>query len=338
MAAKAGKPQGRAAIYVVVGKDRFLVETECAKLLDELIPQAEREMGLICPEAGRADVTELLDELRTPGFLAPHKVILLKDADNFISLNRDILERYFDSPSPSGTLILAVSSWLKTTILAKKLPAVGKLIATVEYKDWQLPDFAIRYASEKHGKAMSKATAQVLVELVGDEPGLLAGQVDKLAMFAEGRKGITAEDVTAIVGRNRFFDAFEVIGAMTAGDTGTAISRLRSMFKGDKDSEYTVVGAFAFHFRRMFTAKGMLAKGEKPDQMAPKLRLWGSNKDAFFNQVQRVSLTDIGSVLRRLAAIDHASKSGQGTASIAIEQLVVSMGAKQTAPAMGKRR
>jgi DNA polymerase-3 subunit delta len=196
----------------------------------------------------------------------------------------------------------------------------------------------MKYAMDKHGKAMNKATAQSLVELVGDEAGLLAGQVDKLAMYAEGRKSITIEDVTAIVGRNRFFDAFEVIGAMTAGDTGTAISRLRSMFKGDKEAEYTVVGAFAYHFRRMFTAKTLLAKGEKPDQMAPRLRLWGSNKDAFFNQVQRVSLADIGSVLRRLAAIDYATKSGQGTAAVAIEQLVVSMGAKQTAPAMGKRR
>jgi DNA polymerase III subunit delta len=338
MTAKAGKPQARAAIYVVVGKDRFLVETECGKLLDELIPQAEREMGLLTPDAARVDVAELLDELRTPGFLAPSKVVLLRDADDFVSKNRDILERYFDSPSPSGTLILAVSSWLKTTILAKKLPSVGELVTTAEYKDWQLPDFVIKHAAEKHGKTVSKATAQVLVELVGDEPGLLAGQVEKLAMFAEGRKAITTEDVTAIVGRNRFFDAFEVIGAMTAGDTGTAISRLRNMFRSNKDSEYTVVGAFAYHFRRMFTAKALLAKGEKPDQMAPRLRLWGSNKDAFFSQVQHVSLAEIGAVLRRLAAIDHASKTGQGTAAVEIEQLVITMGAKQTAPAMGKRR
>lgn len=336
--AKAGKPQAKAAIYVVAGKERFLVEAECARLLDELIPAAEREMGLICPEAGRADVTELLDELRTPGFLAPHKVVLLKDADDFISKNRDILERYFDSPSPTGTLILAVSSWNKTYKLAKKLDGVGVLVTVQELKDWQVPDWAMRYAQQKHGKAMSKPAAQMLVELAGDDLGMVAGQVDKLAMFAEGRKTITPEDVTAIVGRNRFFDAFEVIGAMTAGDTATAISRLRNMFRGDKDAEYTSVGAFAFHFRRMFSAKAMMMRGEKPDQIAPKVKVWGAGKDAFFSQVQRLSLAQIGSVLRRLAVIDHATKSGQGTASVELEQLVVAMGAKQTAPAMGKRR
>jgi DNA polymerase III subunit delta len=336
--AKAGKPQGRPAICVVVGKDRFLAETECARLLDELIAPAEREMGLICPDPARADVIELMDELRTPGFLAPTKVILLKDADDFISKNRDALEHYFDKPSPSGVLILAVSAWPKTTILAKKLTAVGRLVATPEFKDWQLPEFVMRYASEKHGRTISKGTAQVLVELVGDEPGPLAGQVDKLAMFAEGRKSITTEDVTAIVGRNRFFDAFEVIGAMTAGDTGTAISRLRNMSRNDKDSEYSAVGAFAYHFRKMFTAKGLLAKGEKPDQMAPRLRLWGPNKDAFFHQLSRLSFADIGAVLRRLAAIDYATKSGQGTAAVELEQLVITMGAKKTAPAMDKRR
>jgi DNA polymerase III subunit delta len=336
--AKAGKPQGHSAIYVVVGKDRFLVEMECARLLDEVIPAAEREMGLISPEAGRAEAAEIFDELRTPGFLVPHKVVLLKDADDFISRNRDAMELYFDRPSTSGTLILTVSSWLKTTKLAKKLLEVGKLIATPELKDWQLPDFAMRYASERFGKAMSKPAAQMLVELVGDEPGLIAGQVEKLAMFVDTRKSITPEDVTAIVGRNRFFDAFEVIDSMTAGDMPTAITRIRSMFRNDKESEYSAVGAFAFHFRKMFTAKTRLAKGESADAMAPSLRLWGSNKDIFFRQLQRVSLLDIGVVLRKLAAIDHATKTGQGTAAVSLEQLVMTMCAKQTAPAAGKRR
>jgi DNA polymerase-3 subunit delta len=337
MSAMAAKPQQRAAIYVVAGKDRFLVETECAALLDELIPQAEREMGLLCPDAAKAEVADVLDELRTPGFLAPSKVVLLKDADDFISENRDILERYFASPSPSGVFILTVSSWMKTTILAKKLSAVGKLITATELKEWQLPDFVISYAARKHQKTVTKATAGVLVELVGDEPGMLAGEVDKLAMFAADRKSITTEDVTSLAGHNRLFDAFEVIGAMTAGDTATAISRLRNMFRGSKDAEYTVVGAFAYHFRRMFQAKAALAKGANPSEVAGKLRIW-RDKDAFFNQLRRVSLSDIGSVMRRLAAIDNATKSGQGTAEVAIEQLVVSMGAKQTAPAAGKRR
>ena len=337
MAAKTARSRSRDAIYVVAGKDRFLVESDCMRLLDELIPQAEREMGLICPDADKADVAEVLDELRTPGLLAPNKVVFLRDADGFISANRDILERYFDKPSTSGVLVLAVASWPKNTNLAKKLGAVGRLVNVSGIKAEHLPDFVARYAAERHQKTISRATAGILVELVGDETGMLAAEVDKLVMFAEGRKNITSDDVTAVVGRNRLFDAFEVIGAMSRGDTGPAIERLRNMFKGDRDAEYTVVGAFAWHFRRMFLAKSMLAGGAQPYEIAGRLKIW-RDKEGFFNQLRRMSLVDIGCVLRELAAIDHATKTGEGTAAAAIEQLVVAMGAKTTAPAAGRRR
>jgi len=226
---------------------------------------------------------------------------------------------------------------LSTTKLAKKLPAVGKLISVAEFKGAQLPDFVVQYAAAKNQRTMTRQTAQVLVELAGDEPGMLAGEVDKLALFTEGRKNITTADVQSLSGHNRIFDAFEVISAMTAGDTNTAITRLRNMFRGEKDAEYSVVGAFAYHFRRMFSAKAMLAKGANEGQVAGKLRIW-YDKDAFFDHLRRISLAEAGSILRRLAAIDHASKSGQGAASVAIEQLIVAMGAKKAAPAVSKRR
>ncbi len=336
--AKAAKPLQRAYIYVVAGKNRFLVERECSRLLDELIPQAEREMGLLCPDAVKADVTDVLDELRTPGFLAPSKVVLLRDADGFVSEHREILERYFDKPSTSGALILTVSMWPKTTKLAKKLAGgVGKLISAGELKSWQLPDFAVQYAGEVHGKTLTKAAAGVLVEFTGDEPGAVAAEIDKLAMFAQARKGITAEDIRAVVSRNRLFDVFEVISAMTAGDAGQAVAKLRMMFRGEKDAEYTVVGAFAWHFRRMFQAKAALSRGADAGDVAGKLRIW-NDKEGFFGQLRRVSLADIGSTLRRLAAIDRATKTGEATAAVAVEQLVVAICAKQTAPAVGKRR
>jgi len=337
MAAKAASSRSRDAIYVVAGKDRFLVEMECVRLLDELIPESEREMGLVCPDVDKADVAEVLDELRTPGLLAPNKVVLLKSADEFVSDNREILERYFDKPSRSGVLVLAVASWPKNTRLAKKLTDVGELVTVAELKPWHMPDFVVRYAAEKHQKSISRTTAGMLVELAGDEPGMVAAEVDKLAMFATARKNITTEDVTAVVGRNRLFDAFEVIDAMTAGETGKALERLRSMLSNDREAEYKVVGAFAWHFRRMFSAKAMLAGGSDAGLVAQRLNI-RRDKDSFFNQLRRTSLADIGCVLRELAAIDHGTKTGGSTAGAAIERLVVAMGAKTTAPAAGKRR
>ncbi|HSV27018.1 MAG TPA: DNA polymerase III subunit delta, partial [Sedimentisphaerales bacterium] len=312
---------------------------ECSQLLDELIPENERDLGLVCPDAAKAEIADVLDELRTPGLLMPGKVVLLRDADQFVSEHREILERYFDKPCPAGTLILSVSTWPGNTKLAKKLSAVGRLVSANEIKPPQLPDFIAGYAMQTYGKTMTRAASGLLIELVGDEPGRLAAEVDKLALFAHAAKAITADDIKTAVGRNRLFDVFEVISAMTLGDTETAVARLRNMFRGERDAEYTVVGAFAWHFRRMFQAKAALARGANSGEIAGKLRIW-NDKEGFFSQLRRVSLGEIGSILRQLAAIDHAAKFGQAAAPVAIEQLVVSICAKQkqTAPAEGRRR
>jgi DNA polymerase III delta subunit len=121
------------------------------------------------------------------------------------------------------------------------------------------------------------------------------------------------------------FNAFAVIDAILAGDTGTAIERLRNMFAADRSAEFTVVGAFAYHFRRMFSAKALLERGMGQRDVMSQLRIWG-NVDGFFRQLRQMSLERIGGVICELARIDYASKTGGTTGKVAIERLVVTLG------------
>ncbi|OHB60015.1 MAG: DNA polymerase III subunit delta [Planctomycetes bacterium RBG_13_46_10] len=313
----------RELIYVISGKDDSLVNTECAKLLDRLLEPQQRVTGLFTAEAG-ISACEVLDELRTTPFLTDKRVVVVKNADEFISDNRPILEKYFDNPCNTGILILTVSGWQANTKLAKKLPKIGKLISVAEPKPEQLPRLLVEYAKNTCDKKMSTDTAVLLVELVGDELTRLYGEIDKLAVFACDEKVITVNQVESLIGHSRIFGAFAVIDAIIAGRTSQAVARLRNMFAEEKNADYTVVGAFAFHFRRMFGAKAMLEKGVKPGDVAKKLRIW-SNQEGFFSQLRNISLKQIGSVLRQLADIDFKIKTGQTRAEVAIEQLVLSL-------------
>ncbi len=187
-------------------------------------------------------------------------------------------------------------------------------------KPSQLPHRLCQYANDSYGKKLSNDAAALLVELAGDDLGRLYSEVDKLATFVDKEKVITASHVELLIGHNRLFNAFAVIDAIMAGDVARAVERLRRMFAEDKDSEYTVVGAFAFHFRRMFNAKVLLEKGLRYDEIAKKIQIW-SNKDSFFAHVRKLSLKQIGGYLQKLAEIDHAIKTGRTKAQVAMEQL-----------------
>ncbi|MFB0554840.1 MAG: DNA polymerase III subunit delta [Phycisphaerae bacterium] len=311
-------------IYVIAGKEDSLVNAHCRELLDELLEPSQRATGLFDAEAASVSISEVLDELRTTPFLTDKRVVLVKDADKFISENRPLLEKYFDKPYPTGRLILTVSNWQPRTNLAKKLSNVGKLIKVTQPKRSELPQRLIKYANDAHDTKLSREAAELLIELTGDELTRLYSEIDKLALFADTEKVITPKHIESLIGHNRLFNAFAVIDAVIAGNPGRAVERLRGMFAKDKSAEFTVVGAFAFHFRRMFDAKVLLNKGVRSGEVANRFRIW-SNRDRFFAQLRQMSLKQIGEYLQQLAETDYAIKTGQTKAKVAMEQLVLKL-------------
>ncbi len=311
-------------IYVIAGKDDSLVSSQCQELLDRLLEPTQRATGLLDAEAAAVSASEVLDELRTAPFLTDKRVVRIRGAEDFISKNRTLLEKYFANPCPTGRLILTVKTWDARTKLAKKLKKVGKLMSVTQPKRWELPQRLIRYANDAHDKRLSKDMAEFLIELTGDELTRLYSEIDKLALYAGDQKIITQRHVESLIGHNRLFSAFAVIDAIIAGNAGVAIERLRGMFAEDKSTEYTVVGAFAYHVRRMFNAKILLDKGLRPREIENRLRIWG-NTDAFFAHLRQISLKQIGKYLQQLGETDYEIKTGQTQAKVAMEQLVLSL-------------
>ncbi len=309
------------SVYVIAGKDEFLVAEQTAAIVNMLLTPEQMQMCLWRADSDKVTAAEVFDELRTLPFLAEKRVVVLAGADDFVSNNRQQLEKYFERPADKGVLIISVSSWHSNTRLAKILPKTGELIEVEEIKKQELASYVRNYA-ESLGKNLSLNAAQMLLEFAGQEPGILRNEIDKLATYADSAKNITEKHVAEVVGRTRAFDAFEVIDAMMAADAGKALQKLRMMFETDREIEYTIVGAFAWHFRRMFSAAAMLAEGQRPDFVARKLNIKWKQQE-YFNLVKKTGMKRIGDCLRQLAEFDYQIKTGKTSAQTAIESMIL---------------
>ena len=187
-----------------------------------------------------------------------------------------------------------------------------------------MPQRIAQYARDTHGKNLPRPAAELLVQLAGDSLGRLYSEVDKLALYARDDKNITVKHIDSLVGHNRMFNAFAVIDSIAEGNSAKAVNKLRCVFAADRTAEFTIVGAFAFHLRRLFNAKALLEKGVHPQDITKRLRIWGDSA-AFFGQVRKLSLTQIGDYLKQLAETDYAIKTGRTKPQIAIEQLVLKL-------------
>jgi DNA polymerase-3 subunit delta len=339
MAPKAAKTQKQNDLVIVIaGKEQTLVNAKCTEIVDRMLPVEERTTGLWVADADKVTISEVLDEVRTLPFLTKRRVVVLRNATKFLSAsgdedeggkqaessNREILEKYFESPCRTGTLVMTVTTWPKNTRLAKKLPEIGMLIEVESAKGPELRRQVIAYAQDSHNKRLDYGTADLLIETAGDDITRLKTEIDKLAAYATDEKAITASHVEALVGHNRLFDAFKIIDTCLEHKPGPAVERLRRMFADDKSAEYTTIGAFAYHFRKLFTAKKLLQEGCNEYEAAGKARIF-YNKEAQLAQLRRLTIKQIGDQLKRLAEIDYQIKTGQAQPRIAIEQFVLKM-------------
>ena len=326
------------AIFVVFGKNHRAVTEQIEQITERVLGESDRQVSLRSFEGDQAELADVLDELRTLPFLSARRLVVVRDADEFISTYRQNLEAYLDTPSKTGVLLLVPASFSGKTRLAKKAKKLGVVISCEPVKAGDLPRYLASYARERHGLTLTPEAAALLVKLGGDDSGMLCSEVDKLAAYLaepeQEKRRIEVEDVQALVGHNRQFNVFNVIGAMAQGQAGLALKLLEQMLSQDRNSQYKAVGGFAWHFRRLYNSRLKLDQGVSGHEITRTLKIWSqSESEAFLRQLKQLRIETIGRCLQSLMQIDLVSKTGGGTVRSGLEKLIVEFCRGQTATA-----
>ena len=134
-------------------------------------------------EGNTASLADVLDELRMLPFFAKRRVVFVEDADPFVTKNRKELEAHVEAPvGTSGVLVLMVKTWPANTKLYRQVAAAGLAIDCNSPGEKELIPWLGHHAA-KQGADLDADAARLLVELVGAEVGLLAAEVEKLAVY-----------------------------------------------------------------------------------------------------------------------------------------------------------
>src|SRR5581483_5389096 len=176
----------------------------------------------------------VLDELHTIPFLGSQRLVVVEAADPFVTKYRAALEAYVAAPSKNGTLVLEVKSWPANTRLAKLIDEDVTVVCKAPAA-YRLPQWCVRWAAKQHDKELSLHAAQLLVELVGTEMGLLDQEILKLAIYVGDHKRIDVDDVDKRVGCSRIENTWKVFDAIGSGQAKEALSILdRAIEQGEE--------------------------------------------------------------------------------------------------------
>ena len=317
-------------LVAISGDDELQKSAALSALLDEVLPAGvDRGMALTeydgtrAEDAGGPALAVVLTDLRTLPFLSPLRVVVIRDADRFVSVYREKLEEYAKTPATTGVLVLVVRTFPKTTKLHKAFAVIGRVNECKKLSGRELIQKLMADARAQ-GKQLGYEIAARLVDLVGADAGLLANELEKLCLYADKRAVITDEDINLLVGQSREEKVFAAMDAAAGGRFDQAVELWRQVLATDAGAVFKAVGGMAFKLRQWVQAQNLLAAGMPIGQVAPKVMMWGREQQ-LLALLRRMSGTRLRRMLASLAEMDAQAKVGARSIERGVESVLLAV-------------
>jgi DNA polymerase III delta subunit len=299
-------------VYALVGSDAFLQLEKLAGIL-RLMPKDVQRVDV---DGERAELAAVLDELRSFAMFGGAKLVVVRDADEFVGRYREQLEDYVAKPADSGTLVLRLNALPKQQRIYKAIDKLGGIEPCEPPKD--LARWALERARSSHRVTLAPDAAKTLVDLIGEDLGRMDNEIAKLAIEAEGSKQpVTAERVAAAVTFQREQEMWDLSNALAAGDAPEALRRWRHFVQLDPSAEFRAVTWLGMWLEDV----GCALRGDT------KTLAW-KYKDRLPQMIRtskQLGAQGRARALDLLAEIDHQSKTGVGDAAANVERFILQL-------------
>jgi DNA polymerase-3 subunit delta len=326
-ASKSGSSQPGAEhrIVVLVGKELFL-RTQYTSMLKEKLEQEHGEIDVFKFEGEQTDLAEVLDECRSFGLMATHKMVIVDEADSFVNATtRPMLERYAEGPSDQATLVLRAGKWNKGK-LDDAIGTCGIIVKCDAVDEGTACRWVIKRARTAYNAEIDPRTAAGLVERLGADLGRIDSELGKLAVGAGKGNPITQQMVTELVGLTREEEVWAIQSYLLCGDPNRALSELRVILgNSPRDNSVPVVFACSDLARKLMGASEALAQGVNGNVIGKELKLWpAESKDTILRTAKRLGPNRARALFDQCVAADVASKSSGADMGIMLERLMLS--------------
>jgi len=300
-------------VYALVGEDSFRQLAELGRILTDLPADAQRSDY----DGETAELADVLDDLRSFAMFGGGKVVVVRNADEFVTRYREPLEDYLAHPVDSGTLVLRLNSLPKVQRVYKLIAKVGEVVECAPPRD--LARWAVEHAKKVHRATLTPDGARALVELLGDSLGKLDTEIAKLALAADG-KPITPDLVGENVTAQRDLEMKEMTAALAVGDKAEALRRWRDLLRSDPSAEFRAVTWLAMWLEDV---RAYLRSPASLNKLAWKYK--GPHLDQFKRTASAIGKSRIGTLVDALAEVDFNSKTGLGDAAENVERFILAL-------------
>ncbi len=323
-------PQGSStgAIVVLSGNERSLKLDALAALMPLVCGDGSDDSTATKFDGKETDWKTVRDELLTVSMFGDRRVVLVENADEFVSENRPTLEKYLEKPSRKSLLVLDVGSFPKTTKLFKAVDKVGLLIECTELEGAELTRWIQAAVKERFGKQITRDAAMLLPELAGTHLGLLDQEIEKVAAYAGDRMQLDSEDVRKVVGGWKAETTWVMLNALRDGQLSFALTNLDKLLTSGEPA-MKLLGGIAYVFRKLAQATELSRQGMPLSAALKQAGIFPRDVSAAESYLRRIGRPNAEQISHWLLETDLNLKGGARTSDrLLLEQLFLNLSGK----------
>ncbi len=293
-------------LYYLASRENYFLDEALSRSLETALSPQEKDFNLdvFYPSSS---AREIMDASSTLPFMAPRRVVVLKDFHQFSAAQIKALTSYFEQPCETTCMI----------ILSQKEPKAGLKakwsVFTFKIRESDIPVW-LRKKAQTEGVQFAAGAADHLIELIGPDIGLLASEIEKLKH--SGLKKISVDDIAGSTGISREYTSFNLIDALTAGKKTEAFRILKRLFEGKSFDATAVLGPLNWHYRQFYSL--WENKGKRP------LKMRSSTYRTLLRYVPSFTKEDFYNIFRVLHEADLGIKSS-GRPELVLDILLIKL-------------
>jgi DNA polymerase-3 subunit delta len=298
------------AVVVLFGEETHLKQLCLARLTELVLGTGpDAAVGLVKFPGKETELKTVKAELQTVGMFASSRLVVVEDADDFVTKYRDLLEAYCLKPASRSVLVIDCKSWKSNTRLAKKIAESGLELDCGELAAGPLQKWIVDYTAAEHGKQINRDSASLLVELAGTGLGQLSQELAKLASFVGDRPLIKPDDVRQLVGGWRAEETWTMTNAVRDGNPELALTCLSKLLHAGEAAP-KILGGLIYVFKK-FAIATEISRRKIPLPVALKeAGVFPRDLDSSERYLKRLGRARADQLFARLADADRDLKGG----------------------------
>jgi DNA polymerase III subunit delta len=238
-----------APFYLFYGPEDFWLEITLDMIKKDFIPESVKAFNVETLYGGEISAHELLSRAQLVPFMAPHRLLIVRETENFAKDAFEQFLAYIANPVDSTCIIWISNKTDLKGVFYKRVKELGRAVYFRRLSERQVYHWVQKRAKELD-LDITREASSLIYQLVGGSLRDLFNELFKLSLRYPHLQ-IGMEQIKELTTFSRLFTVFDLVDYVSKKDIHHAIVVLGKLFQAQGRDSYTLLGLLGMLARQM---------------------------------------------------------------------------------------